>query len=263
MQHHYTNFKSISDAISMAEKINPETDIEIKLISSYDNAKYYSSNIKIEGKSSKISFAVSKVNMKLRPQTLSKDGKLTKVKASFMIDDAGDVGKLFKILDEKFLRAMAKTFPKKSLIHIGIVQSEINSVNKEGIEESKKIDKEVGWICLKNMMKPVDRSRFNNNVTIVQNTESGVKVEELKQPAFEELQKFWPHRALVSGYINLENITYLDTKVLFTVTFANKPITLLPIPSETAVDQEQINDMIHHAQENKIMVETPSDFSPN
>ena len=225
----YTNYKDLSEVLKVVENINPETDFDIKLIKAYENAKYYNSSFKIDGEFKILQFDISKVNMKLKPQTQTKDGKWTKVKASFMIDKDSDLGKIFTILSEKVGTILAKTFKGKKVFTI--VQKEISYVDDKGIDQIKSIDNPIGWICLKNQMKPYDKRKFASSAIIINNTDQGSSKKTLKNPSFIELSKNWEKRALVSGTLSIEHFTLLSEKVLFTITFTSKPIVVLPIPS--------------------------------
>jgi hypothetical protein len=246
----YTNYKDLEEVLKVVEKLNPDTDFNIKLLKSYDNAKYFNSTFKIDGEFKTLQFDVNKVNMKLKPQTQTKDGKWTKVKASFMIDKDSTLGKIFMILSEKVETVLTKTFKGKKVYTI--VQKEITKTDENGIDNIKQIENPIGWICLKNQMKPYDKRKFSSSVIVINNTDTGSTKKTLKNPTFEELHKKWDKRALVSGSLTIESFNLLAEKVLFTITFTNKPLVILPIPSTTSEDPEMVNDMMNHAVSNSI-----------
>ena len=54
--------------------------------------------------------------------------------------------------------------------------------------ETKEIDNPIGWIVLKNCMKPYDRQKFGGSVIIIDNNEKGASKVVLKNPSFGALE---------------------------------------------------------------------------
>ncbi len=265
----YTNYKDLNQTLEVVKNIK-DTDFDIKLLKSYENAKYFDSSIKIDGEFKTLQFDFKQVNMKLKPQVQAKDGKWTKVKASFMIEKDDVLGQIFMILSEKIKRVLSNSFKKHTINTI--VQTEITRDNDKGMPETKEIENPIGWVVLKNCMKPFDRQKYGGSVIIIDNNEKGASKVVLKNPSFADLSRRWERRALVSGALVVENFTVLKDTVLFTVAFANKPIVVLPVPATTAEDKEMVDEMMNHAVTNSIFTksdiedekdEESNDFVPN
>lgn len=265
----YTNYKDLNQTLEVVKNIQ-DSDFDIKLLKSYENAKYFNSTIKIDGEFKTLQFDFKQVNMKLKPQVQAKDGKWTKVKASFMIEKDDVLGQIFTILSEKVKKVLSANF-KKFTINT-IVQTEITRDNDKGMPETIEIENPIGWIVLKNSMKPYDKQKFGGTVIVIDNNEKGASKIVLKNPSFAELNRRWERRALVSGALVVENFTVLKDTVLFTVAFANKPIVVLPVPTTTAEDKEMVDEMMNHAVTNSIFTvsdiqkeeeENTNDFVPN
>jgi hypothetical protein len=263
----YTNYKDLKQVLEVVKNIKEE-DFDIRLLKSYENASYFNPTIKINGEHKILQFDIKQVNLKFKPQTQAKDGKWTKVKASFMIEKDDVLGEIFTILSEKVEKALSKDF---QLPISTIIQTTITKKNEKGIPVTSKIENPIGWIVLKNLMKKnlFDKQKFGGSVVIIKNNEKGASKLTLTNPTFAELNKHWEKRALVSGTITVENFTVLEKSVQFTVAFTNKPIVVLPVPSSEAEDKEMVDEMLNYAVTNSIHTisdiedEKTDDFSTN
>ncbi len=255
----YQHFKNTQELIELLNKINPQTDFNIKLIKAYNTAKYFTSEIKIDDTFKNISFDINELNCKLKHQQETENGSQTRVKASFSILDAGEIGTVFTLLSEKLTLAIRKNFSEKLYPTIvSMLQTTVKVTNEEGLDEIIDLEKPVGWIMLKNLMKPkYDKTRFGGKVTVVQNTGKNTTSKTLSNPTYTELQKHWSRRAYVSGALSIDNIMILGKDIMITVSFSTKDLVILPISyiKDNTEHLETIQRMTTFAVKNNIVTE--------